>query len=117
MADTRLGEMVKYDDRIYFEISKIDIDQLDKKLKCPIYYFSHTTNRITPEEELFIDKDATITDVINEINNKNIFLQERLQDVQDMNNEPILRIIVLDKKNLIVGRAVMETGVDLYLKK
>eukprot|EP00330_Aristerostoma_sp_ATCC50986_P010999 CAMPEP_0114594914 /NCGR_PEP_ID=MMETSP0125-20121206/16615_1 /TAXON_ID=485358 ORGANISM="Aristerostoma sp., Strain ATCC 50986" /NCGR_SAMPLE_ID=MMETSP0125 /ASSEMBLY_ACC=CAM_ASM_000245 /LENGTH=143 /DNA_ID=CAMNT_0001795783 /DNA_START=603 /DNA_END=1034 /DNA_ORIENTATION=- len=66
-TDQILSHLVKHDERVYCQASKIEVDQLDKKLKVVVCFYSSVTNNATREEELFLDKNVKVQALIDEI--------------------------------------------------
>jgi hypothetical protein len=68
--------------------------------------------------ELFLDKEATIKEIIEEIEKRQLFEEARVIDNSIYKEKCSLRILVLEKKiNRIFGRANPEAKISDYLSK
>ncbi len=87
-------------------------------MKVELYYYSVIFNRETEIMEFFMPKESQIQDLLEHVENGDLFLNERLRDGEEFKENTDLCLFVIEKKNeKMVGRASKNMEIHEYLPK
>lgn len=82
-ADTiKLADLVKNDDKVYCEVSKIEVNLLHTKTKCMVFYYSIVNNIDYREEELYLEKNCTVQKLFDLVRDFAFFSDEISRDIE-----------------------------------
>lgn len=82
-ADTiKLADLVKNDDKVYCEVSKIEVNLLHMKTKCLVSYFSIVNNFESREEELYLEKNCNVQKLFDLVRDFAFYSEEINRDLE-----------------------------------
>jgi len=116
--NVKLADLVKNDDKVYCEVSKIDVNLLHMKTKCMVFYYSIVNNIDYREEELYLEKNCAVQKLFDLVKDFAFFSEEINRDIEALQEPAELRLTLLDKKkNKLVGQAQNDQPLAQYIQK